>query len=193
MKKKEWICRELLERSMKGERITQLSIAKVLGVSLSTVNNAINPLERIGAVEIGGMGLRVLDRGKALAFWGSIRNLERDIIYRTRVEAPVSEIERLMPPEAIYTGYSAYKFRFKDVPADYGEVYVYVGSDDELRDRFPEKEGPPNLMALKSDARLAELSADRIAPSSQVYVDLWNMKEWYAKDFVKSLERRFGW
>ena len=195
MKKKELVYLELLHRAMdkKEERITQLSLAEALSVSLSTVNNAIKPLERMGAVEIGRMGFRVTDQEKALAYWGSIRDLHKDVVYRTRVEASVSEIERSMPSGITYSAYSAFKFKFKEVPADYSEVYVYASSLAELKDRFPERKGPPNLIVLKSDPRLAELSKQHIVPPPQMYVDLWNLKEWYAKDFLKALERRFKW
>jgi DNA-binding transcriptional ArsR family regulator len=195
MKKKEWVYRELLHSALEKheDRLTQCSIAESLGISLSTVNNAIKPLERMGAVEISRMGFRVTDPEKALAYWGSTRDLHNDVVYRTRVEAPVSEIERLMPSEIVYSAYSAFKFKFNEVPADYSEVYVYASSLVELKDRFPERKGPPNLIVLKSDQRLAELSRQCVAPSPQIYVDLWNLKEWYAKDFLRAFERRFKW
>jgi DNA-binding transcriptional regulator YhcF (GntR family) len=196
MKKKEWVYREVLYTTMelKEKKLTQLSLAQKLKISLSTVNNALRPLVKMGAVDATRMGFRVTDEEKLAAYWASIRNLEKDIKYQTRVDAPVSDIEKSMPSDVIYTAYSGYKFKFGDVPADYSEVYIYASPDmDEIKTRFPELKGPPNLFVLAADPQLARVSKGSIAPSCQLYVDLWNLKEWYAKDFLKALERRFGW
>jgi len=195
MKKKEWVYREILYTTMelKEKKLTQLSLAQKLHISLSTVNNALKPLVKIGAVSVTGMGFRVTDEEKLAAYWASIRNLQKDIKYQTRADASISEIEKSMPPDIIYTAYSGYKFKFRDVPADYSEVYVYSSDIKEMKTRFPELKGPPNLFVLDPDPRLPHLSKDSIAPSCQLYVDLWNLKEWYAKDFLKALERRFKW
>jgi len=196
MKKKEWVYREALYTIMelKEKKLTQLSLAQKLKISLSTVNNALRPLVKMGAVDVTGMGFRVTDEEKLAAYWASIRDLEKDIEYQTRVDAPVSDIEKSMPPDVTYTAYSGYKFKFGDVPADYSEVYIYASPDmHEIKARFPELKGPPNLFVLVADPQLARVSKESIAPSCQLYVDLWNLKEWYAKDFLKTLERRFGW
>jgi hypothetical protein len=196
MKKKEWVYREALYTIMelKEKKLTQLSLAPKLKISLSTVNNALRPLVKMGAVDVTGMGFRVTDEEKLAAYWASIRDLEKDIKYQTRVDAPVSDIEKNMPPGIIYTAYSGYKFKFGDVPADYSEVYIYASPDmHEIKARFPELKGPPNLFVLVADPQLISISKESIAPSCQLYVDLWNLKEWYAKDFLKALERRFGW
>jgi hypothetical protein len=196
MKKKEWVYREALYNTMelKKKKLTQLSLAQQLAISLSTVNNALWPLVKMGAVDAARMGFHVTDEEKLADYWASIRNLEKDITYQTRVDAPVSYIEKSMPSDVIYTAYSGYKFKFGDVPADYSEVYVYAPPDmHEIKTRFPKLNGPPNLFVLEADPQLARVSKEGIAPSCQLYVDLWSLKEWYAKDFLKSLERRFGW
>ena len=109
-----------------------------------------------------------------------------------RVEMPVREMERAMPDVA-FTGYSAYKLRFNDVPADYSEIYVYANDEEleEINKRFglkgAEKGKRENLFILKKD----ELMKDyKQIPLAQVFVDLWNLKEWYAKEFVNSFEKR---
>jgi len=195
MKKKERVYREALYTTMelKEKKLTQLSLARKLGISLSTVNNALKPLVKMGAVDVSGMGFRITDEEKLAAYWASMRNLEKDVRYKTRVGALVSEIEKSMPPGVVYTAYSGYKFKFSDVPADYSEVYVYTSDMDEIKARFPELKGPSNLFVLEADSHLVSISKEGIAPSCQLYVDLWNLKEWYAKDFLKALERRFGW
>jgi predicted transcriptional regulator len=197
MKKKEWVYREALYTTMelKEKKLTQFSLAQKLKISLSTVNNALRPLVKMGAVDATRMGFRVTDEEKFLAYWASMRNLEKDIQYQTRTNSAVSDVEKSMPSGVIYTAYSGYKFKFREVPADYSEVYVYSGEEalEEIKARFPETEGPANLFILRTDSNLTALSTGNIAPLCQLYVDLWNLREWYAKDFLKALERRFGW
>ena len=197
MKKKEWIYRQILYEAMekKANRFTQLKLSQKLNISLSTVNNALNPLEKMGAIDVGQMGFRIMDARKITLYWASIRNLQKDIIYATRADLPVSEIEKSMPSKTIYTAYSACKFKYSSVPADYSEVYVYAdeGQCEKIAKRFPKKEGPPNLFALKADFTLFSISKNNIAPLCQVYADLWNLRQWYAKEFVKYLEEKFLW
>ncbi|MDI6721807.1 MAG: hypothetical protein QMD85_05415, partial [Candidatus Aenigmarchaeota archaeon] len=111
----------------------------------------------------------------------SVRNIEKDVVYATRADLSVIEIEKAMPPGVLYAGYSAYKIKFKDVPADYSEVYVY-GDGEGIRKRFSPSKSRPNVFVLK-----AAIEKMTIA---NIFVDLWNMKEWYAKDFLISLEKR---
>ncbi len=186
MLKGEFVYREIAES--KG-LLTQLAISKILGLSLSTVNGAIRPLVSMGAISVLHRGLKVRDMEKLLLYWGSQRDIESDIVYATRVDASPSQIEKGMPASVVYTAYSAFKFRFGSVPADYSEIYVY-GDAEEIKRRFPPQKGPPNLFVLKPDQRLSELSKSNIAPLSQVFVDLWNLREWYAKEFLKALKER---
>ncbi len=188
MKQKEFVYRELAEFSK--ERLTQLGLSKTLGISLNTTNLAIKPLVSLGAVQVLQRGLNVIDKEKIVLFWANLRNLQKDIVYSTRVSAQPSEIEKNLSAGIIYTAYSAYKFRFGEVPADYSEVYVYSMDVEEIKKRFPMQKGPPNLFVLKADKRLIELSKENIAPNSQVFVDLWNLREWYAKEFVNALKER---
>ena len=186
MRKSEMVLLELFNGAK-----TQKGIAEKLGISLSTVNNALEPLGRMGALEKRKFGFTLIDSEKALAFWASNRNLDRDVIYRTRFDGGVTEIENLMPSGITFTAYSAFRLRYDEVPADYGEVYVYA--DDlglaELKRRFPAKEGPANVIALLKPEILRE---EKIAPDALVFVDLWNLKEWYAKEFVNALGQKMG-
>jgi len=45
----------------------------------------------------------------------------------------------------------------------------------------------PNLFILKKDKALDKYPS---IPLSQIFVDLWNLKEWYAKDFLNALENK---
>lgn len=193
MKKKEIILRELLDLTVTNKlKTTQLELAKRLGVSTSTVNNAIKDAVRLGAIDVKRTGLLVIDPKKLLLYLASIRNLQRDIIYETYVPASVIEIEKNMPAGVIYTMFSAYKFHFNEVPADYSEVYVYADEKvlEEIKKRFPKKNGPSNLFVLRLDPALVHLSKENIASLVQIYVDLWNARQWYAKEFLTALEKK---
>ena len=91
-----------------------------------------------------------------------------------------------MPAKSVFTAHSALKLRFCYTPSDYGEVAVYGTREDFIR-RFGD-ENPlirPNLIVLGSDSHLAGF---RMAPMARIFVDLSNLRAWYAKDFLKKLE-----
>lgn len=189
MKNKELVYREMLYQAMekKNKTSTQAYLAKALNISLSTANNALKPLRKMGAVKVNPRNFVVTEPKKVLYYWASIRNLEKDIAYKTRLNMPVREIEKSMPDDAVFTAYSGYKFKFKDVPSDYSEVYVY-GAD--LEKRFSPNKNTPNLFVLKKD-ELAE-KYGKTATIAQLFVDLWNIREWYAKEFLKALEAKIN-
>ena len=173
--------------------MTQSELSKKFGISLSIVNAAVKKLASIGAVKIMLRGFKIIDVKKALYYWASIRNLGKDILLTARVEMPVREIERGMP-NLIFTAYSAYKFRLDDVPADYSEVYVYADEKELelIKKRFGLEDNKgnntrANLFVLKKDDFIDDYGH---IPLVQVFVDLWNLKEWYAQEFVKSFEGR---
>ena len=190
MKKTELVHREILYNAMekKNRRLTQLELSKTLKISLSTVNLALRPLVRMNALKIKKMCFDIVDVKKILYYWASIRNLDRDIVYKTRVDIPVKEIERLMPNNIVFTAYSAYKLKFDEVPADYSEVYIY-GSED-IQKRFKKNDKNPNLFILREDNTISKYG--KIVTLGNLFVDLWNIKEWYAKDFLKALEVKIG-
>ena len=180
------VYRELLYQAMeKKKKIqTQAELAKNLNISLSTVNGALRNLKNMGAIEVGPRNFHVTDTKKILLYWASTRNLHKDIVFMTRVEKPVLEIEKLMPDTIVFAAYTAYRLLFDDVPADYSEVYVY--GDECLSTRFPKVLGPPNLFVLKKDALVGRYGGTTTIANT--FVDLWNVPEWYAKEFVKAME-----
>lgn len=185
------VYREILYNAIekKNKSLTQSYLAKTLKISLSTVNLALKPLVRMNAVKIKRRGLNIIDTKKILLYWASIRDIEKDIIYKTRVEKPVREIEKQMPDNIVIAAYSAYKFKFKEVPADYSEVYIYSREED-IKKRFGENNKNPNLFVLKKDGMIERYG--KIVTIANLFVDLWNLKQWYAKDFLKSLEVKIG-
>lgn len=190
MKKIELVYREILFNAMEknNRTLTQSYLANALNISLSTVNLALKPLESMSAIKIRKMGFDVIDIKKILYYWASKRNIEKDIIYKTRVEEPVKEIEKQMPNDIVFTAYSAYKFKFKDVPADYSEIYIY--GDENIKKRFKENNKLPNLFILKKDSTIERYG--KTATIANLFVDLWNLKQWYAKDFLNALEAKIG-
>jgi len=188
MKKIELVYREILYGVLeqKNSTFTQLALAKKLHISLSTVHHALKPLKQMGAIEIRLKNFLVLDAEKILLHWASIRNITQDIVYQTRVEKPVKTIESEMPAGVIFGAYSAYKYKWKDVPADYSEIYVY-GEEKEIMSRFPPHSGRSNLFVLKEDGFIEGYG--RFTTLAHTFVDLWNLPEWYAKEFLLALKK----
>ncbi|MFZ3074312.1 MAG: hypothetical protein WA093_04275 [Minisyncoccales bacterium] len=192
MNKKEQIWREILQKAITNRQFefTQKALAGNLGVSLSTIFNALKIPRGQGAVEVTGRNFSLIDLEKLLYIWATQRNIEKEIVYRTYVAAAAKEIEGMMPAGAIFAAYSAYAQKYQDAPADYDKVYVYAGPGvfEEIKKRFPAKKGEPDFFVLKSDCLLEKYGA--IAPESQIFCDLWNLKDWYAKDFLKKLKEK---
>lgn len=186
--KKERVYREILYGMLEENvrAFKQLKLSESCKLSLSTVNYALKPLERMNAVEKKRFGFSILDPKKVLLYWASIRRLERDIVYQTYVEEPVEKIESYVPENTVFTAYSAFKLKFKRVPSDYGEVIVYgMKRDFERRYGKENTRLKPNLMVLNLDEHLAKF---KIAPIAQIFVDLWNLRSWYARDFLREIE-----
>jgi hypothetical protein len=78
------------------------------------------------------------------------------------------------------------------VPADYSEVYVYASEPEleKIKKRFPEKNANPNLFVLKEDENMAKYP--KTGTIGQLFVELWNLKQWYASSFLKALEEKIN-
>ena len=191
MFKKEIIWREILYQTLekKHNNFTQKELAQKFNFSLSTVFNALKIPRLSGAIEVKGRFFRIIDKHKFLNIWATHRNLEKDVIYQTRVDLPVQKIEGQLPNVAFPTAYSAYRLKFNDSPADYDKVYVYIDNLEEIQKRFPIKKGNANLIVLRADNFL--LNYKPFPPLAQIYVDLWNLGEWYARDFIEGLKDKF--
>jgi len=190
MFKKEIIWREILFQAIekKKNKFTQKELSAKFKFSLSTVFNALKIPRQVGAIEVKSRFFTILSIEKLLAVWATQRNLKKEIIYKTRLNLPVLKIEGEMPDSVIYTAYSAYRLKFKEAVADYDKVYIYADDLSEIKKRFPFKKGQENLFVLKADKSLPEYG--KIAPLGQIYVDLWNLSEWYAHDYLEALKKR---
>lgn len=180
----------LTERKFKH---TQQELAVQFGYSLSTINHALKGPTQIGAVRKASKFFVLEDFQKLLYFWASLRNLGKDIIYKTYVDESVNQIEGEVPPQAVYAAYSAGRKILGLAPADYSKVYVCLKENDlgEIKRRFPplgKKGVESNLFVIKEPEIMNP--GDGYTTLPQTFVDLWNLSDWYAKDFTKALEEK---
>lgn len=196
MTKKELIWREILVQKRQNNQIkfTQKELAEKFSFSVSTVFNALKSLREAHVVEVMGRFFVLNDYRKLLYLWASERNPAADFISKFFVDKPVSELEAITPPEATPALYSGYKFLYGSAPADYDHLYVYLKKDDldKFSKRFTESAMPfkktrarPNIFVIEKDAQF-----DRYQQPlpEEIFVDTWNAPEWYAKDFLATLE-----
>jgi hypothetical protein len=192
MTKKEILWREILNQAIEKKKLEfiQKELAERFGVSTSTVFNALKIPRESGAIDVTGRNFVVRNAEKFLYLWATQRNLNREMIYKTHFPAGPKEIEGMMPGGAIFGAYSAYARKYQDAPADYDKVYVYADPKilEEIKRRFPKKKGYANLFALKVDPELSKFGA--VSPDVQIFADIWNLKDWFAKDFLEALKQK---
>ncbi|MDO8609626.1 MAG: hypothetical protein Q7R95_03690 [bacterium] len=186
MLKIEYIWRELLYRTIEQKKndfsLTELS--QRFDLSTSVVSHALLPLREMGMVKIGKNISHIVDTERLLMFWATRRNLKKDIIYQTYSSLPVLERESSFPGNVFPTAYSAFSFYNKELPTDYENVYYYTDNIEEIKKRFPENATKPNVYILKMDPYLRIYQHTSL---SQIFVDLWNLPEWYAKEFQQEV------
>lgn len=191
MNKKEIIWREILNQTIENKKIefTQKELAKKYGFSLSTVFNALK-IPRSSSIIEGKRGFKIRDMEKFLYLWATFRKIKKDIIYQTAVKKGVFDIEGEMPPSVIFGAYSAFLKKYKEAPADYDKVYVYIEEEnlEEIKKRFSPQKGYQNLIILKTDPWLKNFG--KITPDCQTFTDLWSLPEWYAKDYLNALKEK---
>lgn len=196
MKKFEVIWRHLLIAALEGgsSSFSQTGLAEQFHFSTSTIFHALKEPRAIGAVSVTKKACTLTNFEKLLMLWATRRQLRTDILYETRVELPILQIEGLLPGSVIPTAYTSYRFRFSHVPADYDHVYVYASEAEEVQTRFPSRRGRQNLTVFHPDPILAKI---REVSLPQLYVDLWNLPEWYSRDFYLAvyhkMEGKLGW
>ena len=195
MKKKEIIWRAILETCLAKSKeraqasFTQQELAQHLHCSVSTIFHALKTPRNSGAIQVTGRAFYVRDFEKLLYFWATERHLQKEILYQTRVEESPLKIESMMTEDVIFGAYSACRLRYGITPADYDKVIVYAASPAPLVTRFPAKKGTPNLFVLPADPFLK--SYGQATPLSQTFVDLWNLSDWFAKDYLTALKEAF--
>ena len=172
---------DVLERRQTS--FQQQKLAQKLSISLSTVNHALKDIRRLGAIQITGGGGEVVDAEKILMHWANHRNLKDDIVSELHLAASPIELEACLPPGSILGCYSAVRHRFGEAPADYTVVHVYHSHPELVLERFKsEPSGRTQLVILNLDSRLP---VDKETTAlAHTFVDLWNLTDWMAKDFV---------
>ena len=200
MTKTETIWQIIINKALKEHvfKSTQKELAEKTGFSLSTVHAALQKPSDIGAIRQSTKFFVLEDIFKFLYFWGSNRGLKADTISSLHVDMPVQQIEASMPPNVVFACYSAAKFHLSgNVPADYAKVYIYIEDEKiiDIKKRFGEKVADskriePNLFMLKR--RDYMVFDNGITTLSNTFVDIWNLPDWYAKDFIKALEEEIN-
>lgn len=185
MLKIEFIWRELLDRVIERgtPQFTITELAKKYNLSTSVVNHALIPLRDLNIVKIKKISSEVVDWERLLFFWATKRNIKKEVIYSTYSNLSVYDREGLMPGSVIPSAYTGFRFKFNKIPADYDHVYFYSDNIEEVKNRFPEIKGSPNIFILEPDFYLLRSKKLSLA---QLFVDLWNLPEWYAKDYQES-------
>ncbi len=187
----------------KKMKLTVRGIASDLSIAPDTVSNAVAPLKRTGAIDMQRRYFTLINFDKLLAIWAVARNFGKDIEYKTYVAGrSPTEIEGMLPSGIAYTNYSGYTKLFGNAVSTYSEVYAYATEQavEEIRKRFPKNflsKGSEycNLIILKSDYVMSKRIMGKTLQKSavsmpQLYVDLWNAKEWYAYEFLKRLKEK---
>jgi len=172
---------------------TQKELSELFGYSLSTVNLAIQGPSNIGAVKKTAKFFTLSDFKKLLFYYASNRNLINDIIYEAALDMPVAEIEGLVPSQSIYSCYSAAKRLLKEPPADYSKVYIYLEEMylPEIIKRFGKPSSKsPNFFVLKIHETMKRYGNITTVP--QTFVDIWNLGDWYSRDFISALEDKIN-
>lgn len=190
MKKIEIIWRELLFSAIEKKRrqFTQKELAGRFGFSTSTIFQALKTPRKMGAVRVTGRFFILEDPKKLLFHWASVRNLQKEIIFKGRVDLPIMEIEGLMPPGVVFACYSAARHILGESLADYDQVWVYAKDFKRIKARFTFGKGRENLIVIKADHFLGEYG--QTTALCQTFVDLWNLPSWQAKDFTRGLEAK---
>lgn len=188
MLKIEYVWRELLYRAIEQNQpnFTITELANRFHLSSSMVSHALLPLRELNIVKIGKIKSTVVDTERLLYFWATRRNLNKDIIYQTYSNILVREREVIMPAKVIPTAYSACRLLHQITPADYNKIYFYSPDLTLVKKRFPQiNNRPPNLFILKPDPFLPTYLQISLA---QIFVDLWNLPDWYANEFVQAIK-----
>lgn len=190
MLKIEYIWRELLYQAIeKNNPDFQISdLSHRFSLSTSVVSHALVPLRNLSIVEIGKLGSKVTDSEKLLYFWATRRNLKKDIVYSTHTSLPIMDIESSMPSNSFPTAYSAIRLYLNESPADYDKTYFYSENSEEIQKRFPHSNNNNhNLFILKPDPYFSIYSKTTLA---QIFTDLWNLSDWFAKEYSNLLLNR---
>lgn len=195
MKKIETIWHYLLYSALNEHnfKFTQKELAAKFNYSLSTVNYSLAIPTDIGAIRKESKFFILENFEKLLYYWASVRNLSKDIIYTAYLIGDIKDIQGQIPAESIFAGYSAANHWLKEPAADYDKIYCYVDEIQmqNIKERFLVAEKKKtNIFFLKKDKSMDKYGYYTTLP--QTFVDIWNMSDWYAQDFLKALKEKMN-
>ena len=193
MKKIETIWHHILQNAVseRAFKHTQKAIAEKFGYSVSTVHHALRIPSEIGAVRKSGKFFVLQDFTKLLYYWASVRSLKRDTLIVLQCDESMRELEGRALPNSIFGGYAAATHHLVEPPADYSKTIFYIKEKEisNFEHRFAgKKDKNGNVIALKMPDALSGARPYTSLPWT--FVDLWNMHDWYARDFCKALEEK---
>jgi len=182
MLKIEYVWRELLYQAIELENpYFQISaLSKKFGLSTSVVAHALKPLKELSIIETAKTRSQIINAEKLLFFYATRRRFGKDIVYQTFSPLALKQREASLPSSTYLTAFSAMRLYYHKTPADYDHVYFYTDEVNEVKNRFVAINKPPNLFALEADPFLFLYPK---TPLAQIFADLWNLPEWYARDY----------
>lgn len=198
MNKKCAIYREILYRKRTAGQIrfTQKELAQSLGISTSTVFHALQTARDTSIIRVTGRFFVLQDYRKLLYLFATERNLKKDIADSWHLDGSPFDIESVMPPFVNFGLYSAARFFFPVMPVEYDHVYIYARPEDigSVKTRIgkympnngDEKRGVKNFFIITPDPFFSRYTHPLF---EQIFADVWNAPEWYAKDILKTCEK----
>lgn len=195
MRKTERVYREIILNSLGGnDTILQRDLASRCRVSIGLVNKVIHKLEAARSVEATPRGVRILSPARVLNLWAAQRTISQDIADSFRFD-PLSQLARELKPSFIVTGCHAWAILQRSRPAEYSEIYFYIGARSEYRSwraRRRIRKTNPNVFALKhDDPHLLQASSKGVAPVPQIYVDIYSAGGPWAAPFLKDIVEKY--
>jgi hypothetical protein len=163
-------------------------LARELGVPVSTAHRSLAHPVEIGAVEVSAMeGLVLLDPYRLLLLLAAHRHLQRDILGRLRVAAPVAQVEAAIggQPGCVLGGFSAaVAHAGGNRVADYETVLVY---GTPTFDTFePADRGGTEVLVAEADPWVGRHGP--VTTYAQAWADLFCLPGWQAARFVDQLD-----
>ncbi|MGH9071400.1 MAG: hypothetical protein ACRDX8_09635 [Acidimicrobiales bacterium] len=173
-------------------------VAEELEMGLSTVHQALSRPVGMGAVVVGGTGLRVLDPARLCLVFAARRELAKDMVAEHHLAMDAASVEAaLADTDAILGGFGAGLAHLgANTIASYDTVIAYCAPGQRLAlPQAPVEAGVPGargpmtrLIVAEADPMLG-LYADGLAvtPLAQTYADLFNLPGWQATRFTAAL------
>ncbi len=164
-------------------------LAGELGVPVSTTHRSLSRPVEIGAVEVSPMeGLVLLDPYRLLLLFAAHRHLQRDIIGRLRLAAPIAAVEAAIggQPGCVLGGFSAaVAHAGGNRVADYDAVLVYGAPA--LKDlEHARGGGGAEVLIAEGDPWVSRHG--RVTTYAQAWADLFCLPGWQAARFVDQLD-----